>query len=119
MSPEANGGWCRELIRWSSRLSTAFLNGGACLRLASAIFVSFLTISFAAGNTQNSVGAAPGPQALKQLSLEQLSSIDVTTPSKQPVPAFRSPVAIYVITSDDIQRSGVTTIPDALRLAPG
>jgi len=60
-----------------------------------------------------------GAAALKNLSLEQLSQIDVTTPSKEPVPAFRSPVAIYVITGEDIRRSGVTTIPDALRLAPG
>jgi iron complex outermembrane recepter protein len=60
-----------------------------------------------------------GAAALKNLSLEQLSQIDVTTPSRTPVPAFRSPVAIYVITGEDIRRSGVTTIPDALRLAPG
>ena len=53
------------------------------------------------------------------MSLEQLSQIEVITPSKEPVPAFRSPVAIYVITGDDIARSGVRTIPDALRLAPG
>jgi len=60
-----------------------------------------------------------GPAALKNLSLEELSQIEVTSPSKEPTPAFRSPVAIYVITADDIRRSGVTTIPDALRLAPG
>jgi iron complex outermembrane receptor protein len=28
-------------------------------------------------------------------------------------------VAIYVITGEDVQQSGITTIPDALRLAPG
>src|SRR5581483_10338019 len=39
--------------------------------------------------------------------------------SKEPRRAFKSPVAIYVITNEDIRRSGVTTIPDALRLAPG
>src|SRR5581483_6600120 len=32
---------------------------------------------------------------------------------------FQTPAAIYVITGDDIRRSGATTIPDALRLAPG
>lgn len=57
--------------------------------------------------------------ALKDLSLEQLSQIEVTTPSKDPTSAFRSPVAIYVLTGEDIRRAGVTTIPDALRLAPG
>src|SRR5579883_2100714 len=59
------------------------------------------------------------PSSLKQLSLEQLSAIEVTSPTKEPVPAMRSPVAIYVITGEDIRRSGATTLPDALRLAPG
>lgn len=70
-------------------------------------------------DTPQQGGAQTGPAALKHLSLEQLSQIDVVTPSKEPIPAFRSPVAIYVITGEDIRRSGVTTIPDALRLAPG
>lgn len=56
---------------------------------------------------------------LKQLSLEQLSQIEVTTPTKQPVRAMDTPAAIYVITSEDIRRSGVTSIPEALRMAPG
>jgi iron complex outermembrane receptor protein len=59
------------------------------------------------------------PSALKNLSLEQLSEIEVTTPSKEPVRAFQTAAAIYVITGDDIRRAGVTSIPDALRLAPG
>src|SRR3954467_11766914 len=59
------------------------------------------------------------PAALKTLSLEELSQIEVTTPSKTPTPAFRTAGAIAVITSDDIKRSGVLSIPEALRLAPG
>ena len=59
------------------------------------------------------------PTELKSLTLEQLSQIQVTTPTKEPTAAFRSPVAIYVITSDEIRRSGATSIPEALRLAPG
>lgn len=53
------------------------------------------------------------------MSLEQLSQIEVTTPDKAPEKAFTTPAAIYVITGEDIRRSGVTSIPDALRLAPG
>jgi CheY-like chemotaxis protein len=49
----------------------------------------------------NQGAPAGGAAALKNLSLEQLSQIEVTTPSKEPVPAFRSPVAIYVITGED------------------
>ena len=59
------------------------------------------------------------PTSLKKLTLEELSQIEVTTPSKEPQFAFRSPVAIYVITGDDIRRSGALSIPEALRLAPG
>jgi iron complex outermembrane recepter protein len=59
------------------------------------------------------------PATLKTLTLEQLSQIEVTTPSKEPVKAFRSAVAIYVITGEEIRRSGATSIPEALRLAPG
>ena len=53
------------------------------------------------------------------MSLEELSQIEVTTPSKEPVKAFQTPAAIYVITGEDIRRSGATSIPEALRLAPG
>ena len=63
--------------------------------------------------------SSSGPATLKNLTLEQLSQIEVSSPSKEPTPAFRSPVAIYVLTGDDIRRSGATTIPDALRLVPG
>ena len=55
----------------------------------------------------------------KQLSLEQLGKIEVTTASKEPVEASRTPAAIYVITQQDIRRSGATSIPEVLRLAPG
>jgi iron complex outermembrane receptor protein len=85
---------------------------------------AYLASIIAAGLAPFACGDAPQPQTpspavLKQLSLDELSQIDVTTPSKEPVPAMRTPAAIYVITGDDIKRSGVTTIPDALRLAPG
>jgi iron complex outermembrane recepter protein len=56
---------------------------------------------------------------LKTMSLEQLGNIEVTTFSKAPSPLHDTPAALYVITREEILRSGVTTIPDALRLAPG
>jgi len=59
------------------------------------------------------------PTALKNLSLEELSQIEVTTPSKEPVKVLKTAAAIYVITGDDIRRAGATSIPEALRLAPG
>jgi iron complex outermembrane recepter protein len=57
--------------------------------------------------------------SLKQLSLEQLGDIEVTTVSKDPQQVLRTPAAVFVITQEDIRRSGATSIPEALRLAPG
>src|SRR5689334_2792101 len=59
------------------------------------------------------------PENLKQLSLEQLGNVEVTTASKEPEQVWRTPAAIYVITQEDIRRSGATSIPELLRLAPG
>ena len=56
---------------------------------------------------------------LTQVSLEQLGKIEVTTASKRPVKVSRTPAAIYVVTQEDIRRSGATSIPEALRLVPG
>lgn len=56
---------------------------------------------------------------LKTMSLEQLGNIQVTTVSKEPEEVWKTAAAVYVITQDDIQRSGARNIPEALRLAPG
>ncbi len=56
---------------------------------------------------------------LANLSLEELGSIKVTSVSKEPEEVWKTPAAIYVITQDDIRRSGATSIPEVLRLAPG
>ena len=52
------------------------------------------------------------------MSLEQLANVQVTSVSKAVEPLRTAAAAIYVITHDDIVRSGVTSIPEALRLAP-
>ncbi len=44
---------------------------------------------------------------------------EVTTGARHPEKLSESPAAISVITQEDIQRSGITTLPEALRLAPG
>ncbi|MEO6567833.1 MAG: TonB-dependent receptor [Opitutaceae bacterium] len=61
--------------------------------------------------------ALPPPNALKNLTIDQLMDIDVTSVSKRPERLFETPSAIQVITGDDIRRSGATSIPEALRLA--
>src|SRR5260370_38137490 len=56
---------------------------------------------------------------LRQRRLEQLGDTEVTTVSKQPVKLARTAAAIYVLTQEDIRRSGATSIPEALGLVPG
>jgi outer membrane cobalamin receptor len=56
---------------------------------------------------------------LKQLSLAELGNVEVTTTSKEPEKIWKTSAAIYVLTQDDIRRSGATSIPEVLRLVPG
>jgi iron complex outermembrane receptor protein len=56
---------------------------------------------------------------LFDMSLESLMQVEVTSVAKKPQQIEDTTAAIYVISREDILRSGVTTIPEALRLAPG
>ena len=45
--------------------------------------------------------------------------MQVTSVSKKAQALSDAPAAIFVISNDDIKRSGVTSVPEALRMAPG
>jgi iron complex outermembrane receptor protein len=62
--------------------------------------------------------ATDSVESLADLSLQQLSNLEVTSVSKSPELLRQAPASIYVITHDEIARSGVTSIAEALRLAP-
>lgn len=53
------------------------------------------------------------------LSVEDLLNVEVTSVAKKAQSLNDAPAAAFVITNEDIKRSGATSIPDALRLAPG
>jgi iron complex outermembrane receptor protein len=57
-------------------------------------------------------------EGLSDLSLQKLGNLQVTSVSKSPELLREAPAAIYVITQDDIQRSGATSLAEVLRLAP-
>jgi iron complex outermembrane recepter protein len=65
------------------------------------------------------VASADTQRPLKELSLEELSNIEVTTLSKEPQRITETAAAVFVITGDAICRSGATSLPEVLRLAPG
>jgi len=54
------------------------------------------------GSGDASQQVQPGPAALKAMGLEELSQIEVMTPSKTPVKAFQMPAAIYDLTGEGI-----------------
>src|SRR3989440_12311208 len=53
------------------------------------------------------------------MSVEDLMNMQVTSVSKRTQKVADAAAAVYVITQEDIRRSGATNIPEALRLAPG
>src|SRR5438045_8219580 len=53
------------------------------------------------------------------LSMEDLMNLQVTSVSKRTQKVADAAAAVFVITQEDIRRSGATSIPEALRLAPG
>jgi iron complex outermembrane receptor protein len=53
------------------------------------------------------------------ISLEDLMNLKVTSVSKRAQKLADAPAAIFVITQEDIRRSGARSIPEALRMAPG
>ena len=52
-------------------------------------------------------------------SIEDLMNIEVTSVSKKEQKLWRIASSLFVITQDDIRRSGATNIPDVLRIVPG
>jgi iron complex outermembrane receptor protein len=55
---------------------------------------------------------------LGEMSLQELSDLQVTSVSKSAEPLRNAAASIYVITAEDIARSGATSVAEALRLAP-
>ena len=59
------------------------------------------------------------PQDLGNSSIEDLMNMQVTSVSKKEQTLSRTAAAVFVITQEDIRRSGATNIPDLLRMVPG
>jgi iron complex outermembrane receptor protein len=62
---------------------------------------------------------SPATQALADASLEDLMNVEVTSVSRKEQKLPKTGAAVYVITQDEIRRSGAVNIPEVLRLAPG
>jgi len=60
-------------------------------------------------NTQNDI---------RQMSIEDLANVEITSVSRRPEPLAKAPAAVFVISSEDVRRSGAINLPEALRMAP-
>lgn len=62
--------------------------------------------------------APPTSEQLSQLSIEELSEIEISSVSRRPESLREAAGAVFVINRDDIRRSGASSLPEVLRLAP-
>jgi len=80
--------------------------------LRGGLFLTWLALPMGAA------GANVVPQDLSRLSLEDLGKVVVSSVAKTPEPLSGAPAAVYVISHEDILRSGANSLPEILRLAP-
>src|SRR5581483_12025262 len=78
-----------------------------------------IAMAAAAALTASATAVAQTRGDLAGAAIEDLMNIEITSAARKEQPANAVPAAVYVITSDAIRRSGLTTVPELLRLAPG
>jgi iron complex outermembrane receptor protein len=85
------------------------------------LFLVFVWLSlagqFAHGRPTQNAAAPDGD--LSKLSVEDLMNVQVTSAGRKDQKLSRVAAAVFVITQEDIRRSGALNIPDLLRMVPG
>lgn len=102
--------------RSSPAIAHPIVAGSRCRRRAATVLTCLL-LGQAAAQALGDTPAATATGQLKQMSVEDLMNVEVTSVAKEPQKLLQAAASIQVITADDIRRSGATTIPEALRLA--
>ncbi len=83
------------------------------------VCVQILVLAIIALPLLADVPAEDAQNQLMSLSLEDLMDVEFYSASKKLEPLSAASAAVFVTTCEDIRRTGVTTVPEALRLAPG
>src|SRR5882757_1888484 len=89
---------------------------GPAMRAGKIVLATFLSALLAGNAIAQDQKSVPDVAAM---SMEDLMNMQVTSVSKRTQKVADAAAAIFVITLEDIRRSGATSIPEALRLAPG
>ncbi|HSH72843.1 MAG TPA: TonB-dependent receptor [Methylophilaceae bacterium] len=105
------------LFKSATKLFTESLVSKDTFLFLPAIFIAcFPDLSFALTDTPST--QVSSAKDFANMSLEDLANIEVMSVSRQNERLKDAPAAVFVITNEDIRRSGATSIPEALRLAP-
>jgi len=89
---------------------------GLVMRAGRIFLAGFLSVLLAGSTIAQNSRNVPDVTAM---SMEDLMNLQVTSVSKRTQKVADAAAAIFVITQEDIRRSGATSIPEALRLVPG
>jgi iron complex outermembrane receptor protein len=81
-------------------------------------FQAGFLILLAAGSATMAAAASYAGD-LTQLSIEELMAMEFSSLSRKSQRLTDTPAAAFVITAEDIRRSGATSVPEALRMVPG
>ena len=87
----------------------------SCARVTGSVLLRMMVLAIICEAAQGQAS----PQDLSQLNLEDLMNIEVTSVSKKEQKLSKAASAVFVVTADDIARSGANNIPDLLRMVPG
>ncbi|HUR21229.1 MAG TPA: TonB-dependent receptor [Vicinamibacterales bacterium] len=78
--------------------------------------ICLLALGFPSQSPAQAVAA--NAHGLAELSLEELGEMPVTSVTGRPESLRSAPASVFVISGEDIRRSGANSLPEALRLAP-
>lgn len=101
------------------RRRRAALLSSFCAGLAVIVCTAFTPTASGQNAVVEQASTEPTAENLTNLSIEELLAVEVTSVSKKKERKQDAAAAIYVLTQEDIRRSGATNIPDLLRTVPG
>ncbi len=86
-------------------------------RLKSYVFICHVVAVFLLFCAVNAV--ADDFKDFAELDLEEMLNTEITTASRTSQKLYEAPNAVYVITEEEIKRSGAVDLPDLFRMVPG
>ena len=89
------------------------------VHLSSSLLISISLILTCAADLRAQSNVNVAAQDLKRLTIEELAELDVTSVSRRVERLSQATAAVSVLRQDDIRRTGVITLAEAMRLADG